>query len=332
MAYRACLRSANAFDTGDPLLLAPNPYLVQADRVRSCRCPSQTRFTCVDLGEVFLDPLAIGHSFFGVCFVLTFEFFERFLDVGGTAFAGCELLWQLTRTSVVGVGRVLSSISSARVADSVASDPPDLVSRPFVGPVADIDPFAAILVPSIEITPTLTIPASAHNRRTCANRSANLSWYVDSVATIVHQRNRRRSSTQAACPGRNPDGRRRRSCGLRGTPRYRAGRPRRGRTRPDPCLAASQPYSSEEETPPLALDPTLASVVAPNDWIEPTAIRDQLTTRHHGPIKEQQDKLGKPADAPCSQQKSTIQLRQHQPAQPISGSRLRQAKARLRQG
>src|SRR4051812_37587054 len=74
VADRTCRRPANALNTGDPLLLTLNPYLVEVNRIRPCRCPPQTRLACLNFGEVFLNPFAIDSSFLGVGLVLAGEF------------------------------------------------------------------------------------------------------------------------------------------------------------------------------------------------------------------------------------------------------------------
>jgi hypothetical protein len=109
--------------------------------------------------------------------VLTVQLLQGLRDVRRSPFAGGEprrevVIGPTPRCDRVVFGRV----DGIGVGNDLCGDPLCFLADPVVDRLADFEAFAAILVPSIDTIPTLTIPAAAHNRRTWANRSANPSW------------------------------------------------------------------------------------------------------------------------------------------------------------
>ena len=109
----------------------------------------------------------------GVFGVPAADSLEGLLDVRGPPRTGANPGGRLLiGTATRGHGGVFGSVDPVGIGQGTClGDPAGLVAdRVPRGPDSAFAAFAAILVPSIDTTPTLTIPSAAHSRSTCADQ------------------------------------------------------------------------------------------------------------------------------------------------------------------
>ena len=139
------------------------------------------RLACLEPGHQVADPVPVALVGAGVFGVLGVELGECPLDVRGPAAAVGEPGRQVV---ILGPG-VLGGVDAGGLGHDLVGDALCLVPHRAPERFAPREAFAAILVPSIDTIPTLTIPAAAHSRSTWANTSANASWWRARNRAIV---------------------------------------------------------------------------------------------------------------------------------------------------
>ena len=165
--------AADPVQIDDALALAVDPSPLVADRVHPGRRDTPERLAGLDSLEVLLGTGPVGLIGPPVLGILAAQLIESLLDVGGPATPIGEPRRQVVIGSATTGGNVLGVVDLSGLGHDRLGDPTGLLTHASWLRLAAREAFAAILVPSMDTTPTLTIPAAAHSRSTWVNTSAN---------------------------------------------------------------------------------------------------------------------------------------------------------------